>query len=240
MNILKLPVELIKKVTTMQVPKNMLGNSKFLSIPNDSFTSSKSVMSIPQAKHLCIKALKSKAPREEVYVINSATNQLIQHKVGTTTHCPIDISVINLTRGLLSLIHGHPCLICENGKYYTAPLSLDDFRILNSSKLHEIIAIDEFGRESKLVKGSNYKALSSKEMQQLEQEIFKTLIKTMPQQETIELLSKTDDDTIVNYAIKRAEQQQTTRVGMQALDCFWKKYVPKYNLSYSSNLIYDE
>ena len=234
MDKLKFVTSLIRKTATVQ-PATYLNSRQVNNFATDIFTKHSKFITKAEAKEKCIQALKQEFPIEKAYVLDTERNILLQEKCGTKTHCQIDVDGINLHGGIQSLIHGHPRFLCEDGNYYAAPLSIDDYRVLNNSKLHEIIATDEFGRECKMAKNKNYKSLSAKRMQHLEQELFRSLFRTLPQEIINKIKEKPDD---INYAFSQVEKQQMTKAGMKALNDFWKTNAASLNLTYISDFTY--
>ncbi|MCD7879711.1 MAG: hypothetical protein LUG16_07255, partial [Candidatus Gastranaerophilales bacterium] len=138
----------------------------------------------------------------------------------------------------LSLIHGHPQQKCKYNKWYTPPISLNDARILCESNLKEIIAVDKFGKTSKLAKKYDNQQFSVEDMQKIEMDIFSVLFKTLPEN-TINKVKKLGSNKIAaDYAFKLATKQQKTKEGMEAINKFWKENADKYKLTYVSDLEY--
>ncbi|MGM9994678.1 MAG: hypothetical protein ACI37R_08130 [Candidatus Avigastranaerophilus sp.] len=235
MDKLRFAKSLIRKATTIQAPLACLDSKQANGVATDVFVKRSKFITKAEAKEKCIQALKQEYPTEKAFVLDLGTNELLQERCGTKTHCSVNVDDINLHRGFQSLIHGHPRFLCKDGNYYSAPLSIDDYRLFNNSRLHEIVAVDEFGRESKMVKNKDYKSLSSKKIKILEQELFKALFKTLPQETIIKIKENPND---ANYAFSQVAKHQTTKAGMEALDNFWKNIAPSLNLTYTSNLTY--
>lgn len=235
MDKLRLAKSLIRKTTTIQTPLASLDSKQAKTFATDIFTKRSKFITKAEAKEKCIQALRQESPIEKAYIFDLETNELLQEKCGTKTHCSVNIDDINLHKGFQSLVHGHPRFLCEDGNYYSAPLSLDDYRLFNNSRLHEIVAIDEFGRESKMIKNKGWKPLSGKKVKILEQELFKELFKTLPQDIIAKIKENPND---VNYAFRQVTKHQTTKAGMQALDNFWKSNAANLYFTYTSNLTY--
>lgn len=211
-------------------------------INNDTFEKRSKATAFDKSIKICTEALKCDHPHEKCVLFDEEKNELLLQKTGDANSCAVSLKVVNKFGKCLSktdLMHGHPSVLSRDGREYTPPLSIQDFRFFNGSKLHKIIATDKNGKISSFEKTPDFKPLTKRELKELEKEIFAELFISLPDN-FANYLAETraagmlSDDEIFTIV----EQSQLEKEGMAALDKFWKNKAQSLGLQYKSEMEY--
>jgi Fe-S oxidoreductase len=123
----------------------------------------------------------------------------------------------------------------------TLPVSLQDFIVLNNTKLQKITAFNSKGMSSTLEKTENYVTLKPEAIDNLKRLYLKELLDQSPRDKTdyIRELLRQSKENQANSALKREITNRLNDLQYQEgadliIDGFWKKHANKYGLNYTS------
>lgn len=199
--------------------------------------SNANVFLLAKAKAECVDALKSYTPYEKIILLNEKSNTVLSEINGDAKACEIASSILNKAEENTIALHGHPAFISD----ISAPVSFEDFKLINNCKLKKIIAYNKNGEFSLLEKTPLYKKLSSSEFRKLESKYFVSLFNHLPKQsktigqEYIEKYKKTGDKKNLLDLISIINEFQLTKEGTKATHAFWQNHAQEANLMYKTN-----
>lgn len=189
------------------------------------------------AKSECIKALNSDKPYEKMFLINAKTGSTIGKISGETTKCEITQALLDKCTKDTIVLHGHPPFIDE----ISAPVSFQDFKLLNTTDIKKIVAFNKQGQFSSLEKAENYEKFSKKDFNQLEKTYMNALIKELPSNSKSQVKSylteykKNNDKEKLSKILSIINDFQLTKDGAKATNDFWTKQASLNNLIYKTN-----
>ena len=184
-------------------------------------------------KQECINALTCEMPFERVFVVDSKTDALLAKLDGGVNTCTIPRKLLKGQN--VAILHGHPKL--SNG--LTSPISLQDFIVLNSEGVSEIVVYNSSGGQSVLKKTNKFKTLSGKGIEELKSNFIKHLYEYADDETKVRLDNlfeyvhkKKDSDLIKQEIADILTELQTKECGIIATDDFWRVNAAKYGLEY--------
>lgn len=189
-------------------------------------------------KSSCVSALKYNKPFERAVLYNRSSNVVEDEFTGSDVECPISIDS-RCKNNSLEIYHGH-LLQCENGIYYTNPISFTDFELFNKiPQIYKITAYDINGKESTLQKKNSFKEIPENELKQLNNELLRRLRKSLPTSVQDQLYRKLDnyernkeDKNLLVQIYDKIISVQDSYKGAIAINKFWSDMADKYQMTY--------
>ncbi len=214
--------------------------SKFIKKPK---VIPQNIKSINQAGFKCVEHLQGQNPREYAIMIDEVSGKALVEGIGTKSEVTLNFATtntaLNLTKAKLNLLHGHTPIKTQTSEM-TLPVSLQDFIVLNNTKLQKITALNSKGFASTLEKGENYIKLQPEAIDNLKHLYMKELLEQSPIEKTepIRKLLKITREKTVDTATKRELTNRINELQYQEgadiiIDEFWKKYANSYGLKYT-------
>ena len=203
------------------------------------------IIELNKAATKCIEHLQGPNPKEYGVLIDEITGQVLQEGGGTTSVVSLNFSMahtsINIKKARLAVLHGHTPIKTSAGEM-TLPVSLQDFIVLNNTKLNKITALNSKSLHSTLEKNDTFVELSETDLNVLKNKYINELMNHSPIEKTerIKELVKYIKENPEALAHKRELANQLEALQYQEgadliIDGFWKKYANSYGLKYTSD-----
>ena len=149
----------IQKITSNILINKGLKLAKRLELKEIGFSSLKSARQY--AKSRAIEALKCVDPHERLVILDKTSHKIIKEVEGNKHSVnPAGVLIPQNT----SYVHGHPTIAIANGKTIATPISFQDFKAINEKNVKDIIAFNESGEFSALMKKADFQQLSEEQI----------------------------------------------------------------------------
>jgi hypothetical protein len=199
--------------------------------------SNANVFLLAKTKAECVDALRCSTPYEKMFLLDEKNNTIISKIIGEEKNCGISNSILNKINSNTIALHGHPAFFSD----ISAPVSFQDFKLLNSCELKKIIAYNKNGEFSLLQKSPQYKALQKSEFRKLENTYLETLLDYLPTKSKAEVkdylnkYKKSGEKENLVQILNTMNDFQLTKDGAKATHAFWQTHAQEANLIYKTN-----